>query len=144
MVKEVSAGCVVFRYEKGKPLYLLLKAKLKSEYWDFPKGNIEKGEQPLQTALREVREETGIVKVKPIEGFEKKINWFYRRENKLIYKEVVYFLGETDEKKIKISPEHIDARWCSYEEALNLLSFKNSQEVLKAANDFITKLSFKK
>ena len=134
-MKETSAGAVVFREEKGNALYLLLHYE--EGHWDFPKGHIEKGEEEKETAEREIEEETGIKKISFIEGFKEKIKYFYKREGQTIYKEVVFYLCETKESKIKISFEHIGYKWLDYEDALNQLTFKNAKEILKKAHSFL-------
>ncbi|MEM7253248.1 MAG: NUDIX domain-containing protein [Pseudomonadota bacterium] len=53
--KRYSAGVVIIRDGRDEPEYLLLRA---FKHWDFPKGMVEAGEQPLETAIREVEEET--------------------------------------------------------------------------------------
>ena len=58
--------------EKGEPVYLLLRypsVKPKKEYWDLPKGHMEKGEQEKDTVVREVREETGLEDIEIFDGF---------------------------------------------------------------------------
>jgi 8-oxo-dGTP pyrophosphatase MutT (NUDIX family) len=135
MIREKSAGAVVFRKENGIK-FLLLKYKFKSEYWDFPRGNIEKGEKAEDTAKREIEEETGIKDLKFLKNFKQKVKWFYRRENKLISKEVIYFLAQTDEKEVRISEENVGYEWLSYEEALSKLK-PTSQKVLKEAMKFL-------
>jgi 8-oxo-dGTP pyrophosphatase MutT (NUDIX family) len=136
MLVEKSAGAVVFRKENGIK-FLLLKYKFKSEYWDFPRGNIEKGEKAEDTAKREIEEETGIKDLKFLKNFKQKVKWFYRRENKLISKEVIYFLAQTDEKEVRISEENVGYEWLSYEEALSKLK-PTSQKVLKEAMKFLS------
>ena len=136
MIREKSAGAVVFRKENGIK-FLLLKYKFKSEYWDFPRGNIEKGEKAEDTAKREIEEETGIKDLKFLKNFRQKVKWFYRRENKLISKEVIYFLAQTDEKEVRISEENVGYEWLSYEEALSKLK-PTSQKVLKEAMKFLS------
>src|SRR3989338_9342144 len=134
-MREISAGAIVFREEKGKILYLLLHYE--EGHWDFPKGNIEKGEEEKETVKREIKEETGITKISFIEGFKEKIKYFYKREGQTIYKEVVFYLAETKESKIKISFEHIGYKWLSYGEAIKQLTFKNAKEILKKAHSFL-------
>ena len=56
---ETSAGGVVYRRSDGGPLVLLIRDSY--ENWGFPKGHIEQGEVPEVAAVREVREETGLV-----------------------------------------------------------------------------------
>ena len=134
MPKEISAGAVVFRQDK-EVKYLLLNYE--AGHWDFPKGHIEEGEEEKETVKREVEEETGISKISFIEGFKEKIKYFYRREEQTIYKEVVFYLVETKESKIKISFEHIGYEWLAYEDALKRLTFKNAKEILKKAHSFL-------
>ena len=74
MPLERSAGAVIFREERGKSYYLLLHYQ--SGHWDFPKGHIDKGEKPVDTARRETAEETGLVDIKLIEGFKEIIKYF--------------------------------------------------------------------
>ena len=145
-MKEVSAGIILFR-RTPKIKYLLLYRKAHevngvkySEAWVFPRGNIEANETELEAALRELKEETGFAEVTIIPGFKEKISWFYRKAGKNIYKEVVYFLGETKQEKVKLSYEHDGYAWLSYEEALAKLKFKNVKDVLKKANEYLEKI----
>ena len=134
MPDETSAGAVVFRKEQ-EIKYLLLHYG--AGHWDFPKGNIEKGEQEKETVKREIQEETGIAEISFAEGFKERIRYFYRREGRLISKEVVFYLCETKEENVKISHEHIGYEWLNYEDALAKVTFKNSKEILKKANEFL-------
>ncbi|MBW2984716.1 NUDIX domain-containing protein [Candidatus Woesearchaeota archaeon] len=136
MPKEVSAGAVVFRRDKGIK-YLILHYEAK--HWDFPKGNVEAGEEEKATVKREVEEETGIKEINFVEGFEEKISYFYKKEGQTIYKEVVFYLAETKEKEVKLSFEHIGYEWLDYEKALERLTFKNAKQILEKANKFLTK-----
>lgn len=131
MPVERSAGAILYRVEGGRNLYLLLHYE--AGHWDFPKGNIEKGETEEETIRREVWEETGIKKIE-FEKFREKIHYFFKREGKTIYKEVVFRLAKTKEKKVKISFEHIGYKWLPYEEALEQLTYKNAKEILKKAH----------
>lgn len=139
MIKERSAGAVILRREGGKIFYLLLHYKYKSEYWDFPRGNIEEGENGHETIKREILEETGISDINFVQGFRESTSWFYKREGETVYKEVVYFLIETKTKEVKVSEEHIGHEWLPYNEAMVRIGYKNSKEVLKKANEFLAK-----
>ena len=59
MIEETSAGIVLFRKEESKTLFLLLHYP--SGHWDFVKGKMEKNESTHETAIRETKEETGIM-----------------------------------------------------------------------------------
>jgi len=143
MPVEKSAGAVIFRKEGGKIFYLLLHyqsgAKRPRPYWDFPKGHIEKGEKPEDTAVREVREETGLRDINIKEGFKESVKYFFKFKGENIFKIVTFFLAETKTKKVKISFEHIGFQWLPYQEALEQLNFKNAKEILKKANDFLSR-----
>ncbi|MEM4152741.1 MAG: NUDIX domain-containing protein [Candidatus Pacearchaeota archaeon] len=140
--KEKSCGVIIFRKENKKILYLLLYRKASKQYkemWDFPKGNIEKNESEKEAAVREVKEETGIVDLKFISSFKESINFFYRKDNKLIFKTVIFLLAETNQEEIKLSFEHDDYKWATFNEALKLLTHKNSKEILIKAKNLLKK-----
>jgi len=138
---EKSAGAVIFRRENNNIYYLLLhypsSTKAPKEYWDLPKGHIEKGEKELETVKREVEEETGLKDIKFIDGFKKWIKYFFKFNGKNILKFVTFYLGETKTKEVKVSYEHLGYEWLSYEKALERLTFKNAKEILKKANTFL-------
>jgi 8-oxo-dGTP pyrophosphatase MutT (NUDIX family) len=147
MPVEKSAGAVIFRREDNKIYYLLLhypsvSHRAEKDYWDFPKGHIEEGEKELDTVKREVFEETGLKKIKFVEGFKEWIKYFFKYKGKTVFKIVTFYLAETKEKKVKISGEHIGYDWLPYEKAIKKLSFKNAKEILKKAHEFISKKSF--
>jgi len=142
---EKSAGAVVFRKENNKIYYLLLhypgtSHRAEKDYWDFPKGHIEKGEKIEDTVKREVFEETGLKDIKILPGFKETIKYFFRFEGKNILKFVTFFVAETKEKDVKISFEHIGYDWLPFEEGIERLTFNNAKEILKKANDFLMKL----
>ena len=139
---EKSAGAVIFRKEGNKIYYLLLhypsSAKAPKEYWDFPKGHIEKGENLEETVKREIEEETGLTDIKFVEGFKEGIKYFFKFKEVNILKFVTFYLVKTKTKDIKISREHLDYKWLFYKEAIEKLTFKNAKEILKKANDYFS------
>ena len=154
MPVEKSAGAVVFRREDSNIYYLLLhypssakapkpRSRVNSlrgrDYWDFPKGHIEKGEKEIDTVKREVFEETGLKDIKFVEGFKEWIKYFFKHKGKNVFKIVTFLLAEAETEEVKISPEHIGYKWLPYKEALKQLKFKNAREILKKANDFLSK-----
>jgi len=134
MPKEISAGMIVYNPILKK--FLLLEY---SSHWGFVKGRIELGEDENKAAKRELKEETGIVEFKLLDDFKEKINYFYKKDGKTIYKEAVFFLILAEREDVKISEEHKSYKWCSYEEAYKIVNFKNAREVLKKANEYIIK-----
>ncbi|MEA3378287.1 MAG: NUDIX domain-containing protein [Nanoarchaeota archaeon] len=131
MPQEKSAGAII--YNKGKYLILHYQAG----HWGFPKGNIEKDETEIQTVRREVEEETSIKDIFQVKGFSKKVSYFFKRQGKIVHKEVIYFLFESNTDKIKLSDEHLSAEWLSFYETYHKLTFKNSKKILRDAHSFL-------
>ena len=104
MIHEKSCGAVVF-FKGDKVSYLLLQYE--AGHWDFVKGNVEANESEIDTVLRELKEETGIVATTPLDGFRERIQYFYRRQGETIQKEVVFYLIQSDAQKVELSFEHI-------------------------------------
>jgi 8-oxo-dGTP pyrophosphatase MutT (NUDIX family) len=141
---EKSAGAIIFKKEKGEVFYLLLhypaSSRASKDYWDLPKGHVEKGEKIEETVKREVEEETGLKDIEIIEGFKEWIKYFFRAEGKAIFKIVTFLLAETKTGEVKISFEHIGYKWLPYEKSLEQLNFDNAKKILKKANSFLTLL----
>lgn len=117
--------------------YLLLHYP--SGHWDFVKGNVEKGEKELETVRREALEEAGIEDLRIINGFREKIEYYYRRGETLVHKEVVFYLGETLQDEIRLSDEHLDGRWFTYGEALARVTYDNAKNLLRKAHKLVEK-----
>tara|TARA_Y100000310_G_scaffold67752_1_gene63135 strand:- start:3376 stop:3807 length:432 start_codon:yes stop_codon:yes gene_type:complete len=141
MAQEKSAGAVIFRMVKKEPHYLLLHyptgKRTKKEYWDFPKGHLEKGETEKGAALREVEEETGLKDITFLKGFEQRIEYYFQVKGETIFKTVVFFLAKTKEKDVKISFEHKGFLWLPFEKSLLQLKFANARQILKKAHRFL-------
>jgi len=87
--------------------------------------------------VREVREETGIVDLRAIPGFRRKIEYFYRREGRKVHKTVVFFLAETSTEKVTISFEHKDYGWFEFEEAMKTVTYPNARRLIREAEAFV-------
>lgn len=134
MKKESSAGAVIF-YQKGKKREYLLLNYL-GGHWDFPKGHIEIYENPVKTALREIKEETGL-EVKILKGFERKVTYSFKHHGEFVIKDVIFYLAQSKTQKVRLSKEHKGYVWLPYNEAFNLITF--NKEILKDAENFIRK-----
>jgi 8-oxo-dGTP pyrophosphatase MutT (NUDIX family) len=130
-VKVVSSGGVVYRVENAIPLFLLLTSN-KRGVWCLPKGLIEENEDEVTTAMREVREETGVSRVK-LRGKVGQIKYQFGFRAKTFDKTVHFFLFETDQADAKVGTEHDAMEWMPYEKALQTLSYPNEKDMLTKA-----------
>lgn len=129
-----SCGFVAYKRIENANYYLIIKSQ--NGDVGFPKGHMESGESELETAIRELKEETG-VDVKVIQGFRRQIEYELRRVPDTI-KQSVYFLGEcTSDKIICQEAEVAEASFISYEDALKILTFEETKNILKDAEIFI-------
>jgi 8-oxo-dGTP pyrophosphatase MutT (NUDIX family) len=121
-----QAGSIVVRLDTKEPHVLLVTAKRNPRNWIFPKGHIEKGETPEQAAVRETREEAGVVGklIGPAGVLEYGFLGAKAR--------VEYYLIEF--RKEAGPPEDGRLRtWCRLDEALKRLSYKNTRKLLRKA-----------
>ena len=117
----ISAGVIVVNYQNGIPFYLVLRVH---NYWDFPKGMVDPGEEPLAGAIREVEEETTLT------GLAFRWGYDYREtppyQNGKIAR---YYIAESVRTDISLPiseelghPEHDEFCWLEFESACNLLN----------------------
>jgi 8-oxo-dGTP pyrophosphatase MutT (NUDIX family) len=136
---QVSAGGVAFRRNDSEPEIAIVSVKPKLR-WQLPKGIVDPGESPEVTAVREVREEAGIEteRLALIETIE----YWYRsvRNGKPVryHKFVHFYLLEYRGGEVADHDHEIEeAKWVRFDEALNLLEFKNEREVVEKAREMI-------
>lgn len=142
--KDTSYGVVpVTETKNGWRVLLVQQISYRGaddRFWTFPKGHPETGETPLQTARRELWEETNIKNVQVIEEASFLISYTFKHDGKQIEKTVTYYLGICSETvtKINLPDEIADADWFSFDVALEKLTHKNAQEVLQKAQKYLT------
>ncbi|MET0987347.1 MAG: NUDIX domain-containing protein [Steroidobacteraceae bacterium] len=120
-VTRLSAGVVVVRSAREHWSFLLLRAYT---HWDFPKGMVEPGEEPLTAAIREVKEETLIEDLTFEWGEEHTQTGPYSRG-----KVARYYLARTNTEAVSLPvieelgrAEHNEYRWVDYATAMKLVS----------------------
>lgn len=124
MKYEKSCGAIIIDNDK------ILVLQQVAGHWGFPKGHVEEGETEIQTAKREIKEETNL---------DVEINDNYRYTEKYspaegVEKEVVYFIAQKIGGEIKVQEEEVKKiEWLSYNEALERLTYENSKELLRKA-----------
>jgi 8-oxo-dGTP pyrophosphatase MutT (NUDIX family) len=129
-----SCGFVAYKQIENKNYYLIIKS-LNGDI-GFPKGHMEIGESELQTAIRELKEET-CAEVEVISGFRYQIEYPLPRVPDAI-KQSVYFLGKCTSERIICQETEVDsAEFIPYEDAIKMLTFEETKNILRDAELFI-------
>ena len=136
MQYEKACGAVVFTRVDGEIKYVIVQ-ELEGHH-GFPKGHVEGDETEIQTALREIWEETGL-RPRLIDGF-RKVSEHPLPNKPGVIKQIVYFAAEYKDQPIKrLESELLSAGLYTFEQAMSMFEYETSKEVLLAANEFITK-----
>lgn len=133
MQTEKSCGAIVYRKFHGNTEILLIK-HVNSGHWSFPKGHMEYGENEVETALREIKEETNIdVILDPT--FRQIVSYSPKKD---VQKEVVYFVAKAKSSELLAQVEEIsDIRWVELDHALTLLTYENDRNVVNKAKNML-------
>ncbi|MFC6181146.1 bis(5'-nucleosyl)-tetraphosphatase [Lactiplantibacillus daowaiensis] len=136
MSTEVASGAVVYQQKDGHPAYLLLQSAT-SDFWGFPKGHVEGDETLVETAQREIREETQL-DVQVDAKFKAYTEYDLPNGN---LKQVTLFVSEVPSGvAVTRQTEEISAiGWFDYAAARERLTYDNLKQLLDQANAYITK-----
>lgn len=129
--RATSAGGVVYRSAHGRTEVVLVHRHAPS-LWALPKGTPDAGETLEETALRETREETGLLV--EIEEPIGAISYFFVRASTRFHKTVHFFLMRPVGGRLEEHDHEFDeARWVQLDEALELMSYATEREVVERA-----------
>ena len=145
MADEKSCGAIVFTRENGIRKYVIIRGNgIYQDFCGFPKGHMEAGETEIQTALREIREETGL-DVKILDGFRETDEHFLAREGRPNDKKTnVYFLAEYEGQEMVAQKSEVsETALMEYEDALRCLQSEESKRELEEAEKFLRAPYFK-
>jgi bis(5'-nucleosidyl)-tetraphosphatase len=147
MPVERSAGIVIYKNTPHGRRYLVLRSSrseseisagsFAKEFWDLPKGVLERGETGIAAARREAAEEAGITDIQISSDFKETVQYFTRRDGKAIPKFVAMFLGEVGDCDIILSWEHDRYEWLLYEDAYRRVTLKPMKDVIAKVEEFL-------
>jgi len=135
--RHTSSGGVIFR-KSGNGIEVALIAVKNKTAWCLPKGGIDKNEDPHATAIREVKEETGL-SGEVVDKIGDISYWYFlKKENSKIHKKVYFYLlryttGSTDKHDWEVD----EAQWFPIDEAIRKLAYKDEKEILRKAKEMI-------
>jgi len=130
MIYINSFGVVPLKQDKGQ-WYVLLILHKEGNHWGFPKGKSNAKESPFEAAKRELLEETGLMIERLLQEEPFFEQYRFRRKHEVISKTVSYFPAIVS-GELKLQPEEIrDGKWCTFQEALSLLTFKEARNILQ-------------
>jgi 8-oxo-dGTP pyrophosphatase MutT (NUDIX family) len=136
--REFSAGGVLVKTIRGKPMLAAIRPNGKPEgTWALPKGNIDSGERPEETAVREVREETG-VEGRLVEKLGDVKYTYTRRGGTRVFKIVSFYLLQAGRGRLGAIEERMrievaEARWLPLDDAPRLLAYGGERRMAKEA-----------
>lgn len=132
MKKEKSCGAVLYFIKDNKRLYLIEQMNL--GHFSMVKGHVEGNETEVETALREIKEETNL-DAKIDTNFRHVITYSPKEDS---IKDVIYFVGEILSYDVKEQPEEVrKVLFLEYEEAYNILTYESDKETIKLADEYL-------
>ena len=135
MRNELSCGIIAYHKHEDGLKFLILKHG--EGHWAFAKGHVEGQESEMETAMRELKEETGMT-IKPDPNLRLVTNYEPKPE---VSKDVVYFCGEAKVMDLKLQAEEIsEGQWLSFDEAHALLTFSSDKELLEEVYAYVLSL----
>lgn len=136
-MKEASFGIVPMLQQDGKILFLLVQHR--AGHWGFPKGHAEPGETPIQSACRELEEETGIAAYQLLDAPAFTESYKVLKKLRIIEKTVTYFLATVQSAEVNVQEKEIQAfAWLPFQEALSRVTFAQSQQLLKQIGQYLS------
>ena len=138
MITEKSCGAIVYTFENNNINYVIIRSK--EGIYGFPKGHVEGTESEMDTALREILEETGLI-VRLINGFRTEDTHSFISNGETKIKHIVYFLGEySNQMPIAQESELSGIYLMDYEIALSMFQYESSKRLLTEAHNFLTQM----
>ena len=130
---EKSCGAVLYQRRNGQLRYLI--ARSSSGHISFSKGHMEEDETEWETAVREIREETGIARLRKTGDFRERFCCLTEKGKR---KEIIYFLAEFEEERVIPQEDELTDIWIlPFEDALEQINTEEEREILRRADKLL-------
>lgn len=140
MQKLESFGIIPI-HKKNSKFYILLVKNSKGGHWGLPKGTPELNEVPLETAVRELEEETGITEIKIKESITFKESYVFEQNKKSYNKTNTYFIGFVSKMDLNNNLDEIDEiKWVEIDKAKDILTYQSSADTINSLYEYLSKL----
>jgi len=125
-------------YKDGKEILTVI-VKHKQGHWGLPKGTPDPGEGPLKTALRELKEETGIEEVELVKDISFKERYHFSQAGRNFSKEVIYYLGWVKDRPKEAVPfdDIVEIKWLPLPAARKSLTYPEAREILRQIESYL-------
>ncbi len=149
-MKDECFGIVPIFSSETDSLFLLIQHQ--AGHWAFPKGHADPGESAIETAKRELEEETGIRDYEVLEersfveyySFVQEAvpssvkHYSFAKEGELIEKTVTYFVAFVNSMEVVLQAEEVqNSAWIAFDEAINLITFDGNRGVLREVKAYL-------
>ena len=131
-----AAGALCYILDREKTLFLILRSA-KHGGWGPPKGHAQEYETEIETASRELYEETGVRHFSFAPDFRESIHYSVEKKGQVYSKEVVFFLCEIDPDEVRLSHEHTEAHLATMDEIEVLITHEDVKAVFRKALEHI-------
>lgn len=133
---EKSCGAIIFRKENNIIETLLIR--MIGGHWSYPKGHVEKDETEVETALREIKEETNLEVI--IDTRFREITTYSPKPD--VLKDVIYFIGFAKTTNVLVQETEVsEYMWIDIKDAINYITFDEDKKIFKKALRFIEEIS---
>lgn len=133
---EKSCGAIIFRKENNIIETLLIR--MIGGHWSYPKGHVEKDETEVETALREIKEETNLEVI--IDTRFREITTYSPKPD--VLKDVIYFIGFAKTTNVLVQETEVsEYMWIDVKDAINYITFDEDKKIFKKALRFIEEIS---
>lgn len=132
---EKSCGAIIIKRNSGKIETLLIQ--MLGGHWSYPKGHVEDNETEVETALREIKEETNLDVI--IDTRFREITTYSPKPG--VIKDVIYFLAFAKTLDVKVQEEEVaNYEWVDINDATKLITFEEDRKIFRKAIRFINEI----